>query len=297
MVRYFLIASILITSNAFAGIITIPCTDCTEVQMGRAAEISMRRDGSKYFVIMDYMNKTARKYQVFKSTSSNGEPITNTYLQAMTSEEIHDADIIFEYRRVIVDMLKEAESKVPYGLDSNINTNMVSAKSSTASAASRTAYYSVGSIKVKGSPLDFVTTSRFRNNIYDYYVAGHSGQLAQIISGTFNKIDIPLMKNSDIKLEIVFVDVVDGVAVTNGRGVITIDFDYESLDVLVLKDKDNNSVPTAAAAAPGTYSFATESSYDAFSAFLTTTFVSGGSGCTVTMVQSTDGRHVFTYVC
>jgi hypothetical protein len=293
MLKTILLCLLFTTSNAFAGLTTLHCAGCTDIQMERTAKYIIRKEGSERVVVMDYMNETAKKYKVFYTTSPRGEPEINAYEQGMTYEELHDVEIIFEYRRAIVDMLKKAKNKIPYGMSS---------KSTANTSEKDTAYFSAGHIKVKGNPFDFVTTSQFRNNIYDYYISEDASKFDQIISGTLNKVNIPLLKDADISVDIIFIDVVDFLEVPNGSGVITIDFDRKSLELLSLRDKDNNTVPTSVTAARGEYGFRTSESSEVFQTYLLDSFGTGGgdnggSGCHVTEVESIDGRHSFTFRC
>ncbi len=301
-----LLAFILFSVDTLGGIKTLSCANCSYIQKERIAETVARTRNSQKVVVMDYANESAIKFKVYLS-ESRGEPIISVYQEFLSADEMHDVNVIFEYRRAMVGMLKAAEQKPIF--DTEVNRLQIQQSNSKPIPSVNVRnenledgnYYSVGNIKVRVSPFDFATTSQIRNNTYDYYMGGFKGQFAEIVSGTLNKINIPSMKEADLKLGIQFVEYDENFKEINiGRASVVLDFDREKLDFLFLKDKDNNSIPTNKSDAPGTYEFDTQEGYDIFRTYVVDVFGGGGGGgsdCRVTKTKNINGRWIFTFTC
>lgn len=60
------------TFTAQAIIPTLPCSNCSSIQMKRAAETIGRFGSVKKVVVMDYKNEVATKFNVYVSQGSSG---------------------------------------------------------------------------------------------------------------------------------------------------------------------------------------------------------------------------------
>lgn len=262
---------VLLTFKVEAAIPTLPCIDCSSFQKERLAETVGRFGRLKQVVIMDYETEIATKYSVHISQGNRGEPISNIYTQAMTSEELNDANMIFEYRREIVKMIKDAQKLPVFNMDgdpivrpTNGTLGQFKPKTYTISTPNRGGLFT-GELVVRGNPYDFITTSRMRNLLFDYYTSGASGTLDGIIASTLGKLEIPFVKDMNIVIKINFIDIVDDLEVPNGTAILKPDFTLESFDVLKAEDKDSNTLPTDKTELDGQqYVFTSGGSRDAF---------------------------------
>ena len=83
-----------------------------------------------------------------------------------------------------------------------------------------------------------------RQDVFDYYMSVAKVLHGQIVSSTFNTIDIPSLQDMDIsRIELVIAEL-NGAETHNGRASITVDFVRGQIKVLSILDKENNPIPT-----------------------------------------------------
>lgn len=161
----------------------------------------------------------------------------------MSADEKHDVNIIFELRREIVGMLRNAQQMPIYNMEGTptaktFNTTAEhQAPESYGVSASNDSSLLTGELVVRGNPYDFMLTSQSRNLLFDYYAGGAKGTIDGLIASTLSKVVVPFAKDMDIKIKINFIDYVDGAEVPTGSTILEPDFALETFEVLKAEDR------------------------------------------------------------
>ena len=103
---------------------TIVCNDCSASAMQIAATEGLIKYGTNNVVVVDFVNKTSRKFTVVNKDDAHGEPFITASETKLSSDEQKSVLALFEYRRLLIDSVKNAEE-----INKQLFPNNVDAKS------------------------------------------------------------------------------------------------------------------------------------------------------------------------
>jgi len=280
--------------SAFGQSEVVICNDCSQNKQERVAKFSAEYN-TRSIVVVDMKNETAKKFDTFYSEDRFGEPSINVSQTSLNSDELHDLDLLYQYRKELVRVVTLAANKSMFGSETNaFNKNSLN----TASSSGSTDDYVIGKvIKVKGSPYDFMNNSSFRNSIYNSHFGGSTSGLAKILSNTMKTIKFPSMNKPEVYIKVEFYS--DDLGnVPNGFISVTLKLVTQSFDILGGRDGFNNSIPLTRADVDGRqFKFSGAADGLKEKAKFELYINPFGGGCSVTKTEVIGNRVVYTYRC
>lgn len=282
--------------SAFGQSEVVICNGCSQSKQERVAKFSAEYN-TRSIVVVDMKNETAKKFDTFYSEDRFGEPLINVYETSLSSNELYDLDLLYQYRKELVRVVTLAANKSMLLPDLVVSKN----NSSVSSSNNSTDNYAIGKvIEVKGSPYDFMVNSSMRNDIYDFYFGDSTNGLTKILSNTMKTIKFPSMNKLEVYIKVDFYS--DDLGnVPNGFISVTLKLVTQSFEILGGRDGFNNSIPLTRADVNGrqfNFSGAAEGPKEKakFESYIIL-FVGGGGCCSVTKTEVVGDRVIYTYQC
>jgi len=274
------------------------CNNCSKSQQERVARFSTNYN-TEAIIVVDMINERATKFDTYYSEDRFGEPVADVYETSLSSNELHDLALLYEYRKELVRVVTQASEKSMLAQGTNMRKNNHTTMQSSPSSNDN---YALGKeIDVKGSPYDFLVYSFVRNDVYDFYFGGKTSGLTRILSQTMRTIKFPNMNKLEVYVRINFYS--DDLAQTgNGFISVTLDQTTESFNILGGRDGDNNSIPLNRSQVNGKgFVFSNGGGEQVKFGYYILSFGGGGGGggggCRVVKTETKGNRTIYTYQC
>jgi hypothetical protein len=293
------------SSQSLAITKTEVCNGCSYSEMEKKATTAQVKFGASHVVIVDFVNKSSRKFTVVNDEGDRGEPIRYAYESSLSNEERASVASLFEYRGLLVETVKQAEeiNKKLYPNYVYAAPQKVSIQYSSTDKADESRLY-VGEIKTKGDPYDFLTFSAISNTVFERHIQTNSGILQATANNVLNTISIPKIMDLGVFIDVKFYS--DDLG-EQPNGVVQVGIDALERGFVPISGKDvnKNDIPmTASQALGGGFSLGGSGNIkEKFERYLSTLIggsTAGGSGGCSLYVKETiviDGRYYFIYAC
>jgi hypothetical protein len=293
------------SSQSLAITKTEVCNGCSYSEMEKKATTAQVKFGASHVVIVDFVNKSSRKFTVVNDEGDRGEPIRYAYESSLSNEERASVASLFEYRGLLVETVKQAEeiNKKLYPNYVYAAPQKVSIQYSSTDKADESRLY-VGEIKTKGDPYDFLTFSAISNTVFERHIQTNSGILQATANNVLNTISIPKIMDLGVFIDVKFYS--DDLG-EQPNGVVQVGIDALERGFVPISGKDvnKNDIPmTASQALGGGFSLGgsgnIKEKFERYSSTLIGGSTAGGSGGCSLYVKETiviDGRYYFIYAC
>ena len=293
------------SSQSLAITKTEVCNSCSYSEMEQKATSAQVKFGTSHVVIVDFVNKSSRKFTVVNDEGDRGEPIRYAYESSLSNEERVSVASLFEYRGLLVETVKQAEeiNKKLYPNYVYAVPQKVSIQYSSTDKADESRLY-VGEITTKGDPYDFLTFSAIRNTVFERHIQTNRGILQATANNVLNTISIPKILDLGVFIDVRFY--LDDLG-EQPNGVVQVGIDTLERGFVPLSGKDvnNNDIPmTASQVLGGGFSLGgsgnIKEKFERYSSTLVGGSPAGGSGGCTLYVKETiviDGRYYFIYAC
>lgn len=298
-----LVTSLFFSSQSQAVTKTFVCNECSASAMKIAATEGPVKYGTSQVVVVDFVNETSRKFTVVSKEDTYGEPLVTASERNLTSAEQQSVLALFDYRRLVIDAVKNAEEINKQLFPNYVNVPSQQVSLPFAVAAEPRLY--VGYIKFKGNPYDFLSTSSDRNSLFNNHFKTTTGIIQAAANQVLTTISIPHVISMGVTIDILFYEDEYGY-IPAGFVKVGINWGDQTFVPISGIDKNNNSIPMSKQAllndrySLGLSGGGDQTLFEKYANFLIVGGSgSGGGGCTLSVKDVTivGDRYIYIYEC